>query len=342
MALHHIHTLVLAVAKAGFLFAKKGENYMKKHWNVTFAAVAATTVLVACSDDETAKDTTNEATGDAAYPLTVTDATGTEVTIEEKPERIISMIPSNTEILFELGLADEVVAVTDIDDYPAEAANKEKIGSMEFDFEKIIALTPDVVFSHESAMGVSEAGIEQLRAAGIDVYVVDDAKNFDETYETIHDIAEITGTSEQAEQIVADMEAQVADIQDQLKDIEPKRVFVENSDVPEIYTAGANTFTDEMLSMIKAENVAATKEGWYLISSEEIITQNPDVILVSYSYVPDVLTTLPLRPGFDTITAVKNNAVVQIDEDTTSRQGPRLAEGLLEMATAIHPEVFSE
>lgn len=314
-----------------------------KYWKVGFAAVAASSVLVACSDsEETTNNAAKEPASDAAYPLTVTDATGTEVTIDEAPERIISMIPSNTEILFELGLGDEVVAVTDIDDYPAEAAEKEKIGSMEFDFEKIIALTPDVVFSHESAMGVSEAGIEQLRAAGIDVYVVDDAKNFDETYDTIRDIAEITNTEHKAEEIVADMEAQVADIQDKLKDVEPKRVFVENSDVPEIYTAGANTFTDEMLKMIKAENVAATKEGWYLISSEEIIAQNPDVIVVSYSYVPDVLTTLPARPGFETIAAVKNGAIVQVDENTTSRQAPRLADGLLEMATAIHPEVFGE
>lgn len=336
--------LVLALAKAGFLFAKKGEKFMKKHWKVTFAAVAATSVLVACSDaEETTNDTNvDEQAAGGVYPLTVTDATGTEVTIDDKPERIISMIPSNTEILFELGLDDEVIAVTDIDDYPAEAASKEKIGSMEFDFEKIIALTPDVVFSHESAMGVSEAGIEQLRAAGIDVYVVDDAKNFEETYDTIHDIAEITATTEQAEQIVADMEAQVADIQQKLEGVAPKRVFVENSDAPEIYTPGANTFTDEMLQMINAENVAATKEGWYLISSEEIITQNPDVILVSYSYVPDILTTLPLRPGFETIAAVRSDAIVQVNEDTTSRQGPRLAEGLLEMATAVYPEVFSE
>lgn len=314
-----------------------------KSWKLAITAAVATSALVACSDnEETTNEATNETETDGAYPLTVTDASGTEITIEKEPERIISMIPSNTEILFELGLGDEVIAVTDIDDYPAEAAEKEKIGAMEFDFEKIISLSPDVVFSHESAMGVSEAGIEQLRAAGIDVFVVEDAKNFEHTYETIYDIAEITNTTEQADTIVADMKEQVADIQEKLADVEPKRVFIENSDAPEIYTAGSNTFTDEMLQMIKAENVAATQEGWYPISSEEIITQNPDVILVSYSYVPDILTTLPLRPGFDTIAAVKNNAVYQIDEDTTSRQAPRLAEGLLEMATAIHPEAFSE
>ncbi|MEE1131153.1 MAG: ABC transporter substrate-binding protein [Caryophanon sp.] len=314
-----------------------------KSWKLAVTAALATAALVACGDKE---ETTNEATNgtetDGAYPLTVTDASGMEVTIDKEPERIISMIPSNTEILFELGLNEEIIAVTDIDDYPAEAVEKEKIGSMEFDFEKIISLTPDVVFSHESAMGVSEAGIEQLRAAGIDVYVVEDAKNFEHTYETIYDIAEITNTTDKADEIVTDMKAQVTEIQEKLADVEPKRVFVENSDAPEIYTPGSNTFTDEMLNMIKAENVAATQEGWYLISSEEIITQNPDVILVSYSYVPDILTTLPLRPGFDTIAAVKNNAVIQINEDTTSRQAPRLAEGLLEMATAIHPEVFSE
>lgn len=319
------------------------------YWKLGLATIAASSVLVACSDntEDTAqqKDQDNEQTPadkteGTAYPLTVTDAMEHEVVIEEQPERIISLIPSNTEILFELGLDEQIVGVTDIDTYPEAATTKEKVGSMEFDFEKIIALEPDVVFSHESAMGVSEAGLEQLRSAGIEVYVVDDAADFEETYDTIEDIAEITNTQPKADEIVTAMQQQVEEIEGKLADVEAKRVFVENSDVPEIYTAGANTFMDEMLSMVKAENVAATNEGWYPISAEEIITQNPDVIIVAYSYVPEILTTLPLRAGFDTIAAVKNKAVVQVDENIISRQGPRLADGLEELAQAIHPEAF--
>lgn len=312
------------------------------YWKLTLAAVVASSVLVACNDTEENTSTTTENVDGAAYPLTVTDVIGQEVTIDEQPQRIISMIPSNTEILFELGLDEEIVAVTDIENYPEEALTKETIGSMEFDFEKIIALEPDIVFSHESAMLVSEAGLEQLRSAGIDVYVVEDADDFEETYETIEEIAQITNTTDKAQEIIEDMKAHVTDIESKLEGVEPKRVFLENSDVPDIYTAGSNTFLNTMLEMVAAENVAASKEGWYPISTEEIITQNPDVILVSYSYVPDILTTLPKRPGFDTIAAVQNNEVVQVDENLISRQGPRLAQGLEELAKAVHPEVFGE
>lgn len=312
------------------------------YWKLTLAAAVASSVLVACNDTDEDTSTTTENVDGAAYPLTVTDVIGQEVTIDEQPQRIISMIPSNTEILFELGLDEEIVAVTDIENYPEEALTKETIGSMEFDFEKIIALEPDIVFSHESAMLVSEAGLDQLRSAGIDVYVVEDADNFEETYETIEDIAQITNTTDKGQEIIAEMKAHVADIESKLEGIEPKRVFLENSDVPDIYTAGSQTFLHTMLEMVEAENVAASKEGWYPISTEEIITQNPDVILVSYSYVPDILTTLPQRPGFDTIAAVQNNEVVQVDENLIARQGPRLAQGLEELAKAVHPEAFSE
>ena len=87
---------------------------------------------------------------EAAFPLTMTDAVGNEITLEEAPKTIVSMIPSNTEILFALGLNDEIVGVNDYDDYPAEALEKEKIGGMEFNVEKIVSMNPDIVFAHES------------------------------------------------------------------------------------------------------------------------------------------------------------------------------------------------
>ncbi|CAM5218324.1 ABC transporter substrate-binding protein OS=Lysinibacillus sphaericus OX=1421 GN=LS41612_20200 PE=3 SV=1 [Lysinibacillus sphaericus] len=130
------------------------------------------------------------------------------------------------------------------------------------------------------------------------------------------------------------------EIQAKLQDVEPKKVFVETSDEPEIYTPGKDTFMQEMLNMIHAENIAADTTGWFKIDAEQIITKNPDVIVVTYDYVPNILTKIPQRAGFDTITAVKNKAIVQVDENLTSRQGPRLADGLEELAKAIYPEAF--
>ncbi len=321
---------------------------MKKYWKLGLSAFLAMGILVACGqepkDDSTASEQqeqqgTNQLE-EATFPLTMTDATGKDIVLEAPPERIISLIPSNTEILFGLGLNDKIVGVNDYDDYPPEVADKEKVGSMEFNIEQIIALQPDIVFAHESGIASLGGAKDQLEAAGVKVFVVTNARDFNETYTTIEQLGRATGKLPEAEKIIANMKAKVEEIEVKLQDVQPKKVFVETSDEPEIYTPGNDTFMQEMLEMIHAENIAADTDGWFKIDAEQIITKNPDVIVVTYNYVPDILTKIPQRAGFDTITAVKNKAIVQVDENMTSRQGPRLADGLEELAKAIYPEAF--
>lgn len=321
---------------------------MKKYWKLGLSAFLAMGILVACGqepkDDSTASEQqeqqgTNQLE-EVTFPLTMTDATGKEIVLEAPPERIISLIPSNTEILFGLGLNDKIVGVNDYDDYPPEVADKEKVGSMEFNIEQIIALQPDIVFAHESGIASLGGAKDQLEAAGVKVFVVTNARDFNETYTTIEQLGRATGKLPEAEKIIANMKVKVEEIEAKLQDVQPKKVFVETSDEPEIYTPGKDTFMQEMLEMIHAENIAADTDGWFKIDAEQIITKNPDVIVVTYNYVPDILTKIPQRAGFDTITAVKNKAIVQVDENITSRQGPRLADGLEELAKAIYPEAF--
>ncbi|WP_427109374.1 ABC transporter substrate-binding protein [Lysinibacillus xylanilyticus] len=320
---------------------------MKKIWKIGLSAFLAIGLLAACNTKEATneKPTSSEQhetskVDQATFPMKITDATGKDITLEAPPEKIVSLIPSNTEILFGLGLNDEIVGVTDNDDYPAEATKKDKVGGMDYNIEKIIALSPDIVFAHASGMGNSKGAIEQLEAAGVKVFVVADAKNFNETYTTIEQLGQATGKLEEAKKIVANMKAKVKEIETKLDGVEPKKVFVESSDEPQIYTTGKGTFMNEMLEMIHAENVAADVNDWYQIDAEQIITKNPDVIVVAYNYVPGILKKIPQRAGFETITAVKNKAIVQVDENITSRQGPRLADGLEELAKAVYPEAF--
>ncbi|KMY29080.1 iron ABC transporter substrate-binding protein [Lysinibacillus xylanilyticus] len=320
---------------------------MKKIWKIGLSAFLALGLLAACNTKEATNEKPSSSeqqettkVDQATFPMKITDATGKDITLEEPPEKIVSLIPSNTEILFGLGLNDEIVGVTDNDDYPAEATKKDKVGGMDYNVEKIIALSPDIVFAHASGMGNSKGAIEQLEAAGVKVFVVADAKNFNETYTTIEQLGQATGKLEEAKKIVANMKAKVKEIETKLDGVEPKKVFVESSDEPQIYTTGKGTFMNEMLEMIHAENVAADVNDWYQIDAEQIITKNPDVIVVAYNYVPDILKKIPQRAGFETITAVKNKAIVQVDENITSRQGPRLADGLEELAKAVYPEEF--
>ncbi|QPQ32493.1 ABC transporter substrate-binding protein [Lysinibacillus sp. JNUCC 51] len=320
---------------------------MKKIWKIGLSAFLALGLLAACNTKEATNEKPSSSeqqettkVDQATFPVTITDATGKDITLEAPPEKIVSLIPSNTEILFGLGLNNEIVGVTDNDDYPAEATKKNKVGGMDYNVEKIIALSPDIVFAHASGMGNSKGAIEQLEAAGVKVFVVADAKNFNETYTTIEQLGQATGKLEEAKKIVANMKAKVKEIETKLDGVEPKKVFVESSDEPQIYTTGKGTFMNEMLEMIHAENVAADVNDWYQIDAEQIIAKNPDVIVVAYNYVPDILKKIPQRAGFETITAVKNKAIVQVDENITSRQGPRLADGLEELAKAVYPEEF--
>lgn len=327
---------------------------MKKFWQLWLTAVLATFLLTACgTSDDAKKDETTPATektdkaeteqaDEEAFPVTLTDAVGNDITLEKAPETIVSMIPSNTEILFALGLNEEIIGVNDWDDYPEEALKKEKIGGMEFNVEKIISMNPEIVFAHESMLGTSDEGLQQLRDAGLNVFVVKNAADFEQTYKTIETIGQATGKTEEAEAIVDEMKAKVEEVITKTQAVEnKKRVFVETSDAPEIYAPGKNTFMQEMLDMIGAENIV-TGEGWVMISPEEIVNQDPDVIIVMYSYVPDIVESVKKRDGFSNVTAVKEDAVVQVDENLTSRTGPRLAQGLEEVARAIYPEAFGE
>lgn len=328
---------------------------MKKMWQFWLTAVLAVFLLSACGADNAKKEDSSKTDGakteetakdevvEAEFPLTLTDAVGNEITIEKAPESIVSMQPSNTEILFALGFNDEIVGVNDWDDYPAEAAEKEKIGGMELNIEKIVAMNPEIVFAHESALGFAADGLQQLRDAGITVFVVKNAANFDETYGTIETIGKATGKAVEAEKIVADMKAKVEEVKSKVANVENKKtVFVESTPAPEIYTTGNNTFMQEMLDMVGAENIAADLDGWAPISSEEIVNRNPDVIILMYSYIETAVEDVYARDGYDTITAVTEKAVVQVDENVTSRTGPRLALGLEAVAKAIYPEAFGE
>jgi len=321
---------------------------MKKIWQLWLATALAAILLTACGQEE-AKPTEQKESGEteqveSAFPVTLTDVVDNEITLEEAPKAIVSMVPSNTEILFGLELGEKVVGVSDFDNYPEEAASVEKIGGQEFNVEKIISLNPDLVLAHESGLGMGDAGLQQLRDAGLNVFVVKTAANFEEVYDTMITIGQATGASAEAEEMVQTMKDEVASIQETASSVETKKtVFVEVSGAPEIYTTGNNTFMNEMITMLNAENAAGDQEGWIKMDPEEIVKRNPDVILTTYGgYVPDAVEQVLSREGFATVTAIKNKAVTDVDADTTSRSGPRLTEGLLEMAKAIYPEVFSE
>ncbi len=278
----------------------------------------------------------------AAFPVTIKDALDNEVVIEEEPASIISLIPSNTEIIYELGLGDKVVGLTTNDTYPEETAEVEKVGDFNVDIEKVIALNPDLVLAHESSAASSEAGFQQMRDAGIKVFIVNDAVNFVDVYDTIGIIGQLTGTTEEAEALTADMKAKIEEIKEKAATVtEKKKVYIEISPAPDIYSVGKNTFMDVMLQTINAENATGDLEGWPSIDQESILERNPDVIIATYNYIEDPVGQLMAREGWADVSAIKNKQVVDVNPDLVNRPGPRVVEGVEELAKAVYPEVFN-
>src|SRR5699024_7541074 len=328
-----------------------GGYKMKKFLSFLLMLVLAAGLLIGCSAGDTDqsgepenKDNNTEET--AGFPIEVTDALGDEITIEEEPEKIVSAIPSNTEIAFALGLGDKIVGVSDHDNYPEEVQDIEKIGGLELNAEKIISLQPDLVLAHASAADTFKEAMEQLRDSDINVFVVSNAESIDETYTAIEEIGTVTGAEDEAEEIVSDMKDAFAAIEEKtaaIEDEDRKSVFMESSPEPEIYTGGNNTFWQELLTIIHADNAAEDQAGWVQLDPEVIVELNPDVILTTYGdYVDNPVDQVLNRNGWGEVTAVKEEQVFDVESDLVSRSGPRLVEGAEEMAKVVYPELYEE
>lgn len=321
---------------------------MKKWYSILLLLMLSIGILAGCGQSEKPAEENNaveetegstENANEEAFPVTITDAIGEEVVIESKPEKIVSLIPSNTEIAFALGLGNEIVGVSEHDNFPEEVFEKEIIGGMEMNVEKIISLAPNLVLAHASNAHNSTEGLQQLRDAGITVLVVNDAATINEIYESIEMIGTATGEQEKAEEIVNNMKTKIAEIEEKAAEIsEPKSVIVEVSPAPDIFVVGKNTFMDEMLTLIHAENGAGDLEGWVNLDEEAVIERNPDVIITTYGYYTENAVDLLLsREGWQDVAAVKNKQVYDVHSDLVTRSGPRLAEGLEEAGKSDLP-----
>lgn len=316
---------------------------MKKFWQLAATGFLAISMLAACGDEaqpnEQQESAQKEESAQGAFPVTVEDALGKDITLAEAPDRIVSLTPSNTEILFGLGLDEEIVGVNDNDNYPEQVEEKTRVGGIEYNIETIISLQPDVVFAHESSLsGLEGAMIEQLESSGIKVFVVEDAADFEETYETIEEMGKLTGREAEAEEIIASIKGKLTEIQSRLEGAEPKTAFMVVGGAPDIYVVGQNTFMNEMLKAINVEN-AVEEDGWVMYSPEEFVAADPDSLVFTYEGDDEIIKS---NPAFAVMKAVQNNAMTVVDGDTTSRQGPRIAEGVEELARAIYPEVFND
>lgn len=264
----------------------------------------------------------------AAYPMRVKDIRGKEVLIKAKPVRIVSIAPSNTEILYALGLGDRVVGVTRYCDYPAEAKKKPKIGDMTANAEAVVALKPDLVLAH--AM-VNSAAIPKLEKLGLTVFAID-PKTLAEVARDIRTVGKVTGRPKTADTVAAKIENAIKSVKASRVKKPSIKVLVIVQSSP-LWAAGPKTFVDEMIGIAHAKSIAFdARPGFVPFSKEAAISRNPDVIVTGLASDIDFFTK---SPEWHTTNAVKNKRIYVIDSDILFRAGPRLAEGLKELAKKL-------
>lgn len=295
---------------------------------ITALSLAIVLVLTGCG-----AQTTSEKTAQKPEYI-ATDATGAKMELSAKPKKIVSLIPSNTEILYRLGLGENVVGVTSSDDYPAAVKKVPVVATTEINVEKIIGMKPDLVLGHASIMSYNKDAYDQIKQANIPLFVVEDAQNFDAAYKTFTQIGDLTGTTKEAEKLVSSMQETDKTIRKEAKQqVKTKaKVWLEIS--PDLYTAGQDTFINEMLINIQATNIVSEK-GYPQYSEEQVIQAAPDVIITIY---PNAKQEIAKRSAWKNIPAVKNNRIYEVDPSIVSRPGPRLIEGQEALFEAIYPK----
>jgi iron complex transport system substrate-binding protein len=280
------------------------------------------------------------ATPAAAFPLTLVDDEGTEVTIPARPERIVSLTPATTEILFAVGAGPRVVATTDFDDYPPEAVPLPDVASFQgVDVEKIVGLEADLVVAGGNSFNDPEA-LARLRTLGIPVLAVY-APDVATVLRDIELVAAAAGEGEAGEALTATMQREIDAIAAAVAadGATRPRVFYELDATKEIYGPAADSFIAEMVALAGGDPITTGSPTVFSIPLETLIAADPEVVVLGDAAYGVTAEQVVARPGWDAMTAVKEGAIRPVDDVVVTRPGPRLAEGLRALALAIDPEV---
>ncbi|MGL4523405.1 MAG: ABC transporter substrate-binding protein [Bacilli bacterium] len=294
-------------------------------------SVLLTATLIACGGgaDDVAKASKPN------YPMTITDQTGAKVKLNKKPARIVSIMPSTTEIAYALNLDKQVVGVTTNCNFPTAAKKVAKVGDFNINVEKVVALKPDVVFADA---GNGEV-IQKLRDLKIPV-IVAKASTFEDVYKSIEMFGKATGKTGEATTVVKGMKTKVDKVKKYVKTLKPsqKKSAVIAID-PTLYVAAKGSFLDEMLRITGTKNVYGDeKTPWPQVSEESLIARNPDIYFHTYGYyVKDATQQVYDNAKYKNTNFVKNKKVIALDADTSSRPGPRLADALVNLTKKLYP-----
>jgi iron complex transport system substrate-binding protein len=275
-------------------------------------------------------------------PIELVDGLGRRVVLDAPAQRVVSLAPSNTEILFAIGAGAQVVGRDDFSDYPNQAQDLPSIGGSfgDYNLEAIVDLDPDLVLASE--LNTSEQ-VKALEDLGLKVYLLSNPEALEGMYQNLLTVAQLTGHDQEAAKLVDSLKARVAAVDERLASVsERPLVFyeIDSTDPNAPYTAGAGTFINRLIERAKGENLGLAMDVPYgQISLEELVVQDPDIILLGDSVWGGVtVEDVQQRSGWQDLSAVSGERVYPFDDNLVSRPGPRLVDGLETLADLLHPQ----
>ncbi len=277
-------------------------------------------------------------------PITLTDGLNRQVSLPGPAQKIVSLAPSNTELLYEVGAGSQVIARDEFSDFPAAVSSLPSVGGSlgKYNFEAIAALKPDLVLAAQINTPDQVKSIEDL---GITVFYLNNPTDFNGLYQNLEAVGQLSGRSTEASALVQSLKARVQAVSDKLATIttHPKVYYeLDATDPANPYTAGPGSYIDMLIKMAGGENISDMLNSDYAaISSEQVITANPDFILLGDAAYGVTVESIGQRPGWADIAAVKNNQVIAFDDNTVSRPTARLVDALENLAKLLHPEAFN-
>lgn len=309
------------------------------------AATVAPTVVVTQPPQVQTEVQTVAPTASSATIVTVDDGLGRTVKLSGPAQRIVSLAPSNTEILFAIGAGSQVVGRDELSDYPAQVKALPSVGGSmgQYSTEAIVALKPDLVLAAE--INTPEL-VKSLESLGLTVYYLKNPTTLEQMYGNLQIVAQLTGHESDAARLIDSLKTRVAAVDAKLAGVTNKPIVfyeIDATDPSKPYTYGPDTFGDALISEAGGVNLATAagiKDSYPQVGLEQIVATNPQIIVLgdsAYGATPDGVKA---RAGWGTIAAVKNGMIFPFDDNLVSRPGPRLVDGLEQLAKLLHPELF--
>ncbi|EGO5237179.1 ABC transporter substrate-binding protein [Enterococcus faecalis] len=319
------------------------EDEKMKKFTLTMMTLGlvATLGLAGCGKQEKKATTSSEKT---EVTLPTKDRSGKEITLPKEATKIISLVPSTTEVIEDLGKTDQLIAVdTQSSTMMTDLKKLPQMDMMAVDAEKLIALKPQIVYVNDINLASSESVWKQVEDAGITVVNIPTSTSIKAIKEDVQFIADSLSEHEKGQKLIKTMEQEIDEVAKIGKTIKkPKTVLFEVAALPDIYSFGNGTFLNEMIETIGAKNVLANEKGWLPVTEEAAIAAKPEVILTNVNYMKDPAKEILARKNWENVPAVQNKEVFEIDNMSSSLPNNHITKALKQMAKAVYPEEYKD